>query len=404
MRRTPNLRPQASDRLTALGLHRTQEMNTLPKTRQSQYLPELDGIRGLAILGVLCSHGVGLTGLFAGTSVGDRLISHLMVPLWGGVDLFFALSGFLITNILLRTKGNQNYFSSFYARRALRIFPIYYLVLVLCLLVSHFSAAFARQLPPGPEWKFAYFIYLQNWPLFWHGNKMMEGFWGAYWSLAVEEQFYFIWPLIVLLISEKVISRVCLVGLLCALPLRLFLSAYYFGGSFGLAQITSSRVDGLLLGAACSVYMFKHKKPVPMRWIVASGSIGTFIIAWIAIFHKSELVSTGSWILTFGITGFALLSGAMVALSQHHIPSIQHALTLGWLRMAGKYSYGIYVYHLLIFLPVRKFLWDHASLTATWNLPQRFLALVLLFVVVVFIAKLSYHLIETRFLRLKNGF
>jgi peptidoglycan/LPS O-acetylase OafA/YrhL len=98
----------------------------LPKTRQSQHLPELDGIRGLAILGVLGSHGVSVTGIFENTniSVPDNIFEHLMVPLWGGVDLFFALSGFLITGILLRTKGNENYFSSFYTRRALRIFPI----------------------------------------------------------------------------------------------------------------------------------------------------------------------------------------------------------------------------------------------------------------------------------------
>jgi peptidoglycan/LPS O-acetylase OafA/YrhL len=220
----------------------------------------------------------------------------------------------------------------------------------------------------------------------------------------VEEQFYFVWPLVVLLLSEKAIGIVCLVGFLCALPLRLFLCIHYFHGSFGLAQITSSRVDGLLLGAACAVYMSKNKRPVPMRWIAASGSIGTIIIAWIAIFHHSELVATGSWILTFGITGFALLSGTVVALSQHHISFIQRMLTLRWLRMAGKYSYGMYVYHLLIFLPVRKFLWDQASLTANWNLPEQILALLLLFAVVFVIAKLSYDLIETRFLRLKDGF
>ena len=378
----------------------------LPKTRQSQYLPELDGIRGLAILGVLCSHGVGVTGLFATTNISapDNIFEHLMVPLWGGVDLFFALSGFLITGILVQTKGNQNYFSSFYARRALRIFPIYYLVLLLCLFVAHFSVHFANQLPPGAEWKFAYFIYLQNWPIFWHGNPMMEGFWGAYWSLAVEEQFYFVWPLVVLLLSEKAISIVCLVGFLCALPLRLFLCIHYFGESFGLAQITSSRVDGLLLGAACAVYMSKNKRPVPVRWIVVSGSIGSMSVAWIAIFHNSELVTPGSWILTLGITGFALLSGAIVALSQHHIPFIQRMLTLRWLRIAGKYSYGIYVYHLLIFLPVRRFFWLHPSLAVNLNLPEKILAILLLFGIAYVIAKLSYDLIETRFLRLKDGF
>lgn len=235
---------------------------------------------------------------------------------------------------------------------------------------------------------------------------MLEGFWGAYWSLAIEEQFYFIWPLVVLLLSETAISVICLVGFLCALPLRLFLSIHYFGGSFGLAQITSSRVDGLLLGAACAVYMFKHKRPVPMQWIVVSGSIGAIIVAWIALFHTSELVDTGSgrWILTLGITGFALLSGTVVAISQHHIPFIQRILTLRWLRLAGKYSYGIYVYHLLIFLPVRRFFWLHPSLAANLNLPERILAMLLLFAVVYFVAKFSYDLFETRFLRLKDRF
>jgi peptidoglycan/LPS O-acetylase OafA/YrhL len=275
---------------------------------------------------------------------------------------------------------------------------------LLCLFVAHFSAHVANQLPPGAEWKFAYFIYLQNWPIFWHGHPMMEGFWGAYWSLAVEEQFYFIWPLVVLLLSETAISVICLVGFLCALPLRLFLSIHYFGGSFGLAQITSSRVDGLLLGAACALYMFTHKRPVPMRWIVVSGSIGSIIVAWIAIFHNSELVTPGSWILTLGITGFALLSGTVVAVSQHHIPFVQAILTLRWLRTAGKCSYGIYVYHLLIFLPVRRFFWLHPSLAASLNLPEKILAILLLFGVVYFVAKFSYDLFETQFLRLKDRF
>jgi peptidoglycan/LPS O-acetylase OafA/YrhL len=91
--------------------------------------PELDGIRGLAIVGVLFSHGAGLSGLFQDPSLTSKLFRYCMVPLWGGVDLFFALSGFLITGILLKTRSRQNYFSSFYARRMLRIFPIYYFVL-----------------------------------------------------------------------------------------------------------------------------------------------------------------------------------------------------------------------------------------------------------------------------------
>ncbi|HZZ37902.1 MAG TPA: acyltransferase, partial [Acidobacteriaceae bacterium] len=126
------------------------------------HLPELDGIRGLAILGVLCSHGAGLSGLFVDPSRASTLFRYAMVPLWGGVDLFFALSGFLITGILLRTRSTQNYFRTFYARRVLRIFPIYYLVLTATLVGAQFVGRLARVLPPTHLWKAAYFLYLQN--------------------------------------------------------------------------------------------------------------------------------------------------------------------------------------------------------------------------------------------------
>lgn len=369
-------------------------------------MPELDGIRGLAILGVLCSHGAGFTGIFGRLPVShaDALFSQMMVPLWGGVDLFFTLSGFLITGILLRTKMRENYFRSFYGRRVLRIFPIYYLVLILSETVGHFSNIISYFLPPTTLWKFAYFVYLQNWPIFWGGAKIMGGVWGIYWSLAVEEQFYLVWPIIVLQFSEKTIATICYIGLALALPLRIFLCYYYFGNNFGLAQITSSRVDGLLAGAACAVFMFRHKRPVPMRWIYGSAIGGAIIMGYIALFHSGELVATGKWMTTVGISGFALLSAALVAVSQHHIPFIQRVLTLGWLRMMGKYSYGIYVYHLLLFLLIRGYLQSPAGSSIHFNFPERILVLLAAIAIVFVIATLSYDLFESRFLRLKRYF
>jgi peptidoglycan/LPS O-acetylase OafA/YrhL len=369
-------------------------------------MPELDGIRGLAILGVLCSHGAGLTGIFGRLpfSHADALLSSVMVPLWGGVDLFFTLSGFLITGILLRTKNSENYFSSFYGRRMLRIFPIYYLVLILSLTAGHFSSAIANYLPPTTTWKVAYFAYLQNWPVFWHGAKVMGGVWGAYWSLAVEEQFYLVWPIIVLLSSEKAIASICYIGLALALPLRFFLYYHYFGDNFGLVQITSSRVDGLFIGAACAVFMFRHKRPVPLRWIVGSAIGGVIILGYIALFHRGELVATGKWMTTVGISGFALISGALVALSQHRIPFLQRVLTFNLLRTAGKYSYGIYVYHLFSFLLIRRYLESKVGLSIHLNFPERILLLLVAFVIVFLAAKLSYDLFESRFLALKRYF
>jgi peptidoglycan/LPS O-acetylase OafA/YrhL len=372
--------------------------------KAESHLPELDGIRGLAILGVLCSHGAGLTGLFVQPTVLNKVFRTLAVPLWGGVDLFFTLSGFLITEILLRTRSSQNYFGSFYARRVLRIFPIYYLVLTITLLVAHFSIQIARELPPTVSWRTAYFLYLQNWPPFWGREKLMGGMWGVYWSLAVEEQFYFIWPLLVYLLSPKLMFRVCAIGVVSALPLRILLSWYFFGDSFGLAQITSSRVDGLLLGSACAIYMHQNKKPVPIKWIKAGSSIGAGIMVYVAIFHRAELTATARWILTIGITGFALLSASLVALSQYRIPLIQRLLTAFPLRTLGKYSYGIYVYHLFVFIPLGRIATRHPAFLVGLNFPERLILLVLEVGLIVLIAKLSYDHFESRFLRLKRFF
>ncbi|MGA9584280.1 MAG: acyltransferase [Terracidiphilus sp.] len=366
--------------------------------------PELDGIRGLAILGVLLSHGASLSGLFQDPSVTNMLFRYCTVPLWGGVDLFFALSGFLITGILLKTRSRQNYFRSFYARRILRIFPIYYFVLTATLIGSHYSLKLAHQLPPTWSWKLAYFLYLQNWPQFWNGQKVMGGIWGVYWSLAVEEQFYFVWPLLVYLLSPKVIVRVSVIAVVLALPLRIMMSARYFGGDFGLAQITSSRIDGLLLGALCALYMHRNKRPVPMKFIITALCLGTMIMGFIAVFHHSELVGTSSWILTVGITGFALLSGAVVAVSQHHIPFMQRILTYPLLRTMGKYSYGIYVYHLLVFIPCSVLISRHARILLGLSFPARLLLFLLETVIVFIIAKVSFDYFESPFLRLKKFF
>lgn len=381
-------------------------MSAMPvEEHPKNYSPELDGIRGLAILGVLCSHGAGLSGVFAGahTVLADKLVHYALVPLWGGVDLFFVLSGFLITGILLRTKTSENYFSSFYARRMLRIFPVYYTVLLASLAFAHIYPAFATNLPQWTSSKASYFFYLQNWPVFWHGEMIMGSLWGAYWSLAVEEQFYFVWPLVVMLLNEKTVARICYFGLAIALPLRIFLSYVYFGPNFGLAQLTSSRVDGLFIGAACAVYMFRHKRPVPMRWIAASAALGALIMGYIVVFHHGELAGTAGWMTTFGISGFALLSGSLVAASQHRIPLLHGFLTANWLRAMGKYSYGMYVYHLFVFTSLR-YLGDRIGLWPRLTFIEQWLCFFAEALAVFLVAKLSYDLFESRFLRLKSSF
>ena len=169
--------------------------------------PALDGIRGIAIIGVLLTHGMTVApGLQ--DSFGGRLLAYLLTPGWVGVDLFFVLSGFLITGILLSTKQSRNYFTSFYARRCLRISPIYYLTLTGVLLVGTQSYWYSSMLPSLWGRKVSYFFYLQNiWPFMNHGT--LGGLLGHFWSLAVEEQFYLVWPILVLLVPERLLIWMC---------------------------------------------------------------------------------------------------------------------------------------------------------------------------------------------------
>lgn len=311
---------------------------------------------------------------------------------------------FLITGILLRTKTDERYFQSFYARRALRIFPIYYFALTFSLILALYSTEISNALPAWNSWKVAYFLYLQNWPVFWHGEKILGGLWGAYWSLAVEEQFYFLWPLVILHFSEKTVARLCIIGCFVALPLRILLSHFYCRDSFGLAQITSSRVDGLFLGAFIAIYMLRKRRPIPKNWIAVFAFVGMSLLVFIGLCYPSEFVVSGRWMTTSGITAFALLSAAIVALSQHHSPLLQRVLTFKWLRTVGKYSYGMSIYHLLLFLPVRSYLLGGAASWIHLNFPEKILFMISEIMGVFVVAMLSYDQFESRFLKLKRHF
>jgi peptidoglycan/LPS O-acetylase OafA/YrhL len=374
---------------------------------ERRHQPELDGIRGIAILLVLASHAAGILGVLPGDntpSLAGPLIGALLIPGWGGVDLFFVLSGFLITGILLRTKTRAHYFKSFYARRVLRIFPIYYLALMGSLVVAHFFPAVQETLPTQQIGRVSYFLYLQNIPLFWPDHIGMGGLWGVYWSLAVEEQFYTVWPLMVKLLTARVMMAICIVGFALGLPMRLLMTHFYFGMHFGAIQFTPDRADGLFVGAAIALYMHMKQRAIPMLWIKIAGAIGIGILLYVLCVYPDEVRGDGH-LYTIGITAFALLSGALVAWSQHHPRWLQRVLSWTLLRQAGKYSYGMYVYHLFLFFAVRYWMVQiepefdgelkvmpalgvmAASIIASW-----------------IVAKISYDFFEKRFLALKRYF
>ena len=168
-------------------------------------IPALDGLRGIAIILVMLHHFTN----YRPTSGIDGLIGSVVFFLWTGVDLFFVLSGFLITGILLDSRGSERYFTTFYARRTLRIFPLYYLVLFVAFVVlpqfPAVNAVLTGQVDLPPQWP--YWLYLENFSIAARG--WVHGWVDVGWSLAIEEQFYLVWPLVIWLCPPRLLALLC---------------------------------------------------------------------------------------------------------------------------------------------------------------------------------------------------
>ena len=374
-------------------------VDTKLSAAEPKHKPELDGIRGIALLAVMLSHG----GPYIDrTTAISKICVYAMIPGWSGVELFFVLSGFLITGILLKTKTAENYFSAFYMRRFLRIFPIYYFVLTLGLVFSHHNAWWNSVLPPAGKTRIAYYFYAQNWTQFWpHGLFLKNNTFGHFWSLAVEEQFYLIWPMIVWLLPENGILAVCSLGLAVAIPLRIVM-VHRFAEDFTAMALTTSRMDGLLVGVILAILL--RRGQIRLRWIYLCMAIGAGIIGYIAIFHHTELIATYFYMPTIGVTGFSLLSGGLLALSQHRIRWLLRILDAKWLRITGKYSYGMYIYHVPIYLIADHLLATRLGVSLPIPLGYALLYIAFLIAVTFLVAKLSYDYFESKILALKIYF
>ncbi len=361
-------------------------------------VPALDGIRGMAILLVLAAHGVA----FLRPTPGNALL-HLLAFGWCGVDLFFVLSGFLITGILIRTREAVNRASSFYARRVLRIFPIYYLTLIVLFGIGVFSPAMRSMVRlTSVSERAIFFGYLQNWLLIW--NPMLHSAVGHFWSLAVEEQFYLIWPLVVWKLRPRSLVRVCVVASVCALLLRILLVSH-FGPHFWIHALTPTRGEGLLIGSALAAVSVLRRE-IPTRALVFMAAIGGAILAFIFFSAPGEFIDTdaGPYMYTVGVTALGLLFGALVGSSQRHVSVLTPLLACIWLRSFGKYSYGLYVYHVPVYLIVTQVL--ASELRIDFPLPVAQAGLYVLFLISLCygLAWLSFRLLEGRLLLLKRHF
>ena len=332
----------------------------MSETTARRHIPALDGMRGIAILLVIAFHS-----------------RELRIG-WVGVDVFFVLSGFLITGILVRAKDGPHYFRNFWGRRMLRIMPPYaaYLLLVLVVLP-------AFRLAPKPE-GFGWVVsYLTNVRMAYMGQEHGVPVHTYHlWSVAVEEQFYLVWPLVVYALGTTALRRICVLGIGGALVFRV---ALLRGGADWTARyvLTPARLDALFVGAWLAT---AHISRVP-RWLlmIAMLTLGAMGVAGASA--ETALMST------LGYSVIALASGIMLAALLTE-PGLERLFGWSPLRLAGRYSYTAYLLHPMIIAEL------HTHFFSLYT--RRFLLLVA--AVTFALAWLSWRIYEEPILRLKRFF
>ncbi|MDB4932022.1 MAG: acyltransferase 3, partial [Myxococcaceae bacterium] len=375
------------------------------------HLPALDGLRGVAVLLVmLCHFGPELP---VGTRAANAVARFLSAG-WVGVDLFFVLSGFLITRILLAARGSPGYFKNFYARRVLRIFPLYYATLLMVFVVLPWLGATAAPEPAASHqaWLWTYTSNLLVARLRSFVFLTPAANLNHFWSLAIEEQFYLLWPLVVALLPRAWLLRATALGLLASPLLRLLLLRHG-AATMTLYTLTPCRLDGLLAGAMlASVYADEAlwARARRLAWpALAVGALGYgLIVRGNGPWELSRPMSVaGYWFVTLFFAG-AL--ARVLAAPDGVLARAMRARPWAWL---GKYSYGLYVLHRV---GVVRWLVDGdpmamgRALLGAGAAPERaetvgLVAYVLVCTAVtVPLAYASYQLLERPFLRLKAGF
>jgi peptidoglycan/LPS O-acetylase OafA/YrhL len=354
------------------------------------FMPELDTLRGIAVIAVLMLHA--FFWQYSGFSFGrwSALFLKATSPGGYGVNLFFVLSGFLITGILLDSKDRPHYYRRFYTRRALRILPPYYALLVLLLVLRSSSAAFVG----------LSFIYLSN----------LTGFFGVacdygpLWSLAVEEHFYLVWPLVARNLTQRLLASVC-ASLLVLVPIFRAVS-FALGHTAGIAWYTWFAADGLAAGSLLAIYL---RTAVTRRqvWVLCVSLLSSSVVLGIigeplGLDTRNRILGAGfQWTVVHVFFAGVLLLFLLVGTS-----AAKRWVNNATLRFLGYISYGLYLDHLLIFRMYDRICRRYWPELIPSN--GHFSLVVLRFAIgsgcAIGLAVISRKFFEERFLRLKDSF
>ena len=349
-----------------------------------KYYKNLDGVRAIAALMVIIFHFFSFN--IINTYNYSWLVNFTKIAKFGqtGVSLFFVLSGFVITRILISSRESENYFKSFYIRRSLRIFPLYYLYLVIYFYVTPFLSggsivAFSNQLGS--------YFYLQNiaTTFKWIGFSSPNHFW----SLAVEEHFYLFWPLLIYFFSLKRLPYIIGIVFFVSLITKHILLI----NNYDIGYFTFTRIDQLSLGALLAYLEFNNNlnknnsKLFVLLIIFSIALVGLTITIQNSNHYIKEMIKYP----ILGLLYFSCIGWLVINSGKNQINNF---LQLNFLKFSGKISYGLYVYHPLAILVLKYFF-------QTGNI---FIDFILVFLITYLLAFLSYKYFESKFLVFKERF
>ena len=345
-----------------------------------RYMPQLDALRALAVLAVMVHHFLPV----------DRYIPNDYVTLgFLAVRLFFVLSGFLITGILLNYRSDErgNALRRFYLRRVLRIFPIYYLTLFIALALQ------VRTIQDGAFW---HLTYLSNYVAPFHPEWMGPA--GHFWTLAVEEQFYFVWPLILLFVPRKHLAKTIIGTIALAVLFRAFV-LWVLSISIDVAGVfTFATLDSLGGGALLALFHYderlRTRLPRLMKWFLIAGLGIMTLTTLLYIYNIGYRILHSLLCLGISLLFVVLIEKTARGFKGKAKTVMENPAVL----YIGRISYGLYVYHNFMLAIVLYYL---AKIMAV---PDYRLVAILSFAATFATAILSWHLIERPIAQLKNKF
>lgn len=343
-----------------------------------KYMPQLDALRALAVLAVMVHHFLPV----------DRYLpnDYLTLGLLA-VRLFFVLSGFLITGILLnyRSDARGNALRRFYFRRVLRIFPIYYLTLFIALALQ------VRSIQQGAFW---HLTYLSNYVAAIHPEWMGPA--SHFWTLAVEEQFYFVWPWIVLFVPRRYLTKTIIGTIALAVLFRAFV-LFVLGRSLDAAGLfTFATLDSLGGGALLALFHYderlRARLPGLMKWSLIAGLGIVTLTTLLYIYNTGFRILQTLWVLGISLLFVVLIEKTARGFKGRVKTIMENPVVI----YIGRISYGLYVYHNFMLAIVLYYLLKVSAV------PYYGLVAVLATVLTFAAAIVSWHLIERPLSQLKN--